>query len=249
MKKNDLRPEGSVLDNDTMIPVMALVVYCNKGPISNNYVEVAKFECSEKGHELMPGRPLGKKDAQKISETLSRGSEDFLRPANGCFIPKNILSYWGTETEPTIVWYVKPHCRRAWFSKSTGIKGKSLPYPCLVFKVSEGDLSVFVCPDDEIKVESSLYPLPLPNIYENCEVCLGDAEILTSPNIHEVVKNYEQAFFETEYNVFHGVEEMFGSVNLVNYWNKCIANGKFELSIYDKLNRKNITTVKNIMTN
>jgi len=247
MSQRGVSPDDPILDLDTMYPAVALVVYDTLANGNEKYVEIAKFKQTGNGYELLPGRPLSKRSAKNIAETLSIGSQEFLRPKPGTITPKNILSYWGTESEPSITWYVKAHSRRAWFSKSTGIKGKVLPYPCLIFDVKNRELFVGACLDEDPTPESTLYPLPQPNIYESCEVCIGDAEIENSPLLQDLVKSYERAFFDTEFNVYHGIEEKFPTVSLVAFWNKCISSGAFDTSIFQALPTKQTIKLKSLI--
>ncbi|MCA6431322.1 MAG: hypothetical protein IM613_17945 [Cytophagales bacterium] len=223
-----------LMDDGYLRPIMALVVYDGNVPNGRMYVEVAEFGAnSDGGYQMMPGRPITKKEARRVGEALARGSQEFLLPEPGTVCPSNVLFYFGTESEPTVVWYQRAQTRKAWLSKETGIKGNLLPYPCLVFKVSKGDLSVYACADNDPQPTSPIFPLPLPNIYEDCTVCLGDARIERSKHLQTFIAGYERAFFDTEYNTFHGVEDHFKTVSIVNFWNRCIANKSFDTSIYE----------------
>jgi hypothetical protein len=97
---------------------------------------------------------------------------------------------------------------------------------------------------EEAKLTDRLYVLPLPNIHKDCKVCLGTASpTVPAEFLQDFIKQYERAFFSSEFNTYHGVENYYNGINLNLFWKRMSRASSFDYSVlkaYKKLTVKNI---------
>ena len=233
-----------------LLPEVALIMYSrhkNYGQ-EENYVEVADFIRTGEGYKMLPGKPITKTGAEQIAKSLSTCSAANLRPKEGTLIPSNVLSFSG-GSNPMVLWVVKEQTLACSFDEVLNIPASSMRYPNILFRVKNNCLSVFAVKTETVTLTEILYVLPLPNIYSTSAVCLGDADVSEqSEYLQDFMKQYENAFFSSEFNIYHGVEKAYAGVNVNEFWNRMSKAQTFDYSVLRPVTKKKKPlTVKDLL--
>jgi PRTRC genetic system protein B len=228
-----------------MLPKAALIMFStlDNGYGSSHYFEIANFEHTAKGYRMLPGRPLTKEVANDLADSLSDGGSTNLRPKPGTMIPKNVLFYT-SGAKPQVTWVAKEQTRSAMFDPNLNIQARAIRYPHLLFSVQNFQLSVYAVKEEFPQLSDKLYVVPLPNIHGDCRVCLGSAAPRNSFEfLQDFMLGYEKAFFASEFNMYHGVENYYSGMNVNLFWKRMEKASAFDYSIlkpYKKFTVKSI---------
>ena len=147
---------------------------------------------------MMEGKPMDEETLAELSNSIKTREIDKIFCKG--FFPKNILYFGEDNFKPFIIWHLPKAKRNLSFKKSLEIKNGMYNLPALVFKLKNDTLSVFAIKDDNLKDDTILYKAPFHNVYEDGRICMGNAIIKKNNELNVIVKNYEDAFFMSEFS-------------------------------------------------
>lgn len=195
-------------------PEQVLVVYKSEGDDAGNYIEIHPVK---KG-KIMEGRPLKKKTLHDLLKECGDTTDKKLSFRE--IINENILYYNCNAYAPILIWF-EPACfRPLLFEKeiSSGIAA----IPPLVFCYRNEDLFVFVSEEKkELKPDSYLHYLPLPNIYDSGSVCMGNVDMEIDKEINyveDIMELCSQKFWKSTFTDFH-LKTPLKDRNVYEFWN------------------------------
>jgi PRTRC genetic system protein B len=233
-----------------LFPQVALIMYSKRMAYGQeeNYVEIADFVRTSDGYRMLPGKPITKTGAEQIAKSLSTCSAASLRPMEGTLIPSNVLSFSGGSS-PMVLWVVKEQTLACSFHENLNIPVSSVRYPNILFQVKNSELFVYAVKAEVPSLTEELYSLPLPNIHQNYRVCLGDADVNEpSEYLQNFMKQFEDAFFGSEFNTYHGAERGYAGINVNEFWKRMGQAMTFDYSVLRPITiRKKPLTVKDLL--
>jgi PRTRC genetic system protein B len=190
-------------------PLQAIIVYQqdldHQG--DNYYLETRRIQ---KGR-MMEGVPMTKTVLSKIMNEIN--TEDIDNIYCDGLLPKRLLYQGKNNLDVELIWYLKSSWQNLIFSKNLGIKDGVMKIPTLIFKLSGDTLSVFAVKTNSPKENTILYKAPFHNIYEGGNICMGNAKVLKSNEINEIMENNEKAFFQSKFTELHGGSPIKGNLN------------------------------------
>lgn len=149
-------------------------------------------------------------------------------------LPENVLAIG----KDSMVWYAEPRIRRMYYRLDKKLMKFTVPWPGLVFKIKNGELSVAaVRKKRKPKADDKLYFAPLMNIYNNHKVCTGMADCPEKCELDDragwesVI--YDTSFSHTQHNHPHTLSKKYGkditTRGLFNFWKKLKDKKQFPL--------------------
>lgn len=177
-------------------PTHQLVIYeCN----STSYVEHYEVETLESGKSrLSEGKPLTKRALKKLLETVSTSVK---KPMGnlGKLMPHNVLYFDPRPTSIKLIWWNPAQERML-----TGIykKPTAAKLPAILYMLDDGILHIYCIKSGSKRpdLKTALFHAPLPNIYEDCNVCMGS--VATPKNFSEIsdlIAGWEYAFWGSKF--------------------------------------------------
>ena len=175
-----------------------ITIYSGDG---HTYMEYLKH----KNGKVYPPVPFSLEEMKQISKSaqeefeLIKLSKDFDR---------QILSFDLSTKYPSIKWAVKSMRRKLYFDIKPFERSFTIEFPPLLFTLKGNDnLSIFVINKFPVTENTKRYILPLPNMYNDGDICLGSTSFdTTSKNINVLIKEVENGFFRSEFVHFSGVK-------------------------------------------
>jgi len=178
-------------------PKVAIMVYEQGGENNEHYLESRKIRKSSNGYEMLEGTPLTKKllaelldkvDPIALEKTYCKG-----------LLPQNLLAFNNENAKPTVIWYVKSSERHLSFTDKL-CKDGLMKLPALVFMVKGDSFYVWAIKTNNPKEDTILYDAPFHNIWPNGRVCMGNAKTYGFKEVHSIMKNWEDAFFQSKFS-------------------------------------------------
>jgi PRTRC genetic system protein B len=148
------------------------------------------IEQSDSGVRLGAGRLLALEDQQALLNILLGALS-----AESAFLPPEILSHSPAQ----LAWYVPGTVRPMWFRDARQTRRLPVPWPTLVFRVREERLSLAALGRSRRpNAEDPLFHAPLMNVFDNTELCAGNAKLPRGWSLaHRSA--YERAVFDTAF--------------------------------------------------
>lgn len=187
-------------DNNDFIPSHFLTVYTRENNSFEKYLEVGEIIKGKSGYEVSNSMPADEEFLQDLANSIITQNFKVLKWKG--LIPNNILYCHSENEKPTIVWHRQPEKRKLYFDEEMGIDSDFYHLPNLLFFVHNEILSVFRLGQNP-RLTSYLYMVPLPNIYENSSVCLGNGKTEKAKCLEEYIENTEKLFYCTRFNALH----------------------------------------------
>lgn len=193
--------------HEDFIPVSAIIVYSQNGDYNEHYLESRRIE----NNQLLEGVPLTKEllagmldkiDPKKLEEVKCLG-----------FLPRNLLAYNNDNAQATVIWYLKESEHNLVFSKNLNIKEGVMKLPTLIFKLKGNTLSIFATKSSYITENTVLYHAPFFNVYDDGSICMGNAKVRKSKDVDQLMKNAEDAFFQSKFTELHGQTPINGNLS------------------------------------
>lgn len=120
-------------------------------------------------------------------------------------VPENVHWFHSESQDPTIIW-TNESCERQLYFSTKNVESGIYKMPRLLFACSKGQLFVFrLATDEPITMERFIFMMPLPNIYDDGQVCLGDSKrkLKKPQTMDDYIQNMESLFFNTKFNSIH----------------------------------------------
>ena len=190
--------------NQEFIPTHFLTVYCrNSNSHQEKYLEVGDIINKGKKYHVGASRPADMDFLTDLVQAIKVDNFKALKFKG--LLPNNVLFSHAENENPTLIWYRIPEKRYLHFAKDMSIESAEYQTPPVLFVLNDGELFVYRLIDFEITNETKLYKLPLPNIHEGSDVCLGNNEhkFKKAKCLEDIIKLYEDLFYKTRFNALH----------------------------------------------
>jgi len=209
------------METNNLIPEVCLMIYRQKKEHTSDefYLETRKFKKTSLGYRILEGKPLDRNTHSKLSKYFKKSKNDNVY-CDGLF-PENILYFGENNSEPHIIWYRKKSAASLIFKKELNVKDGVYIMPTLVFMLKNNTLSVFAVKTNSPNENTRLYKAPFHNIYNDGSVCMGSALIMDSNELKTIIKNYENAFFNSKFSHFQNEGSPIKG-NLNTYFNRIV---------------------------
>lgn len=182
------------------IPTNFMVVYTRKENTNEKYLEIGNITESEDKYSIAGLQPANMEFLNDLVSAIKTENYKALKWEG--VIPKNVLYYHSENSEPTIMWLRPAEKRQLHFNE----KKQSGNYELhdILFVAYKGELYVFRYGAHKTNpLQSKLYYVPLPNIYDDCRVCTGNAEKTRPKTTEQYIKHMEDLFYMTNFNDLH----------------------------------------------
>ena len=193
-----------------MPPLAVLVAY-------NNYIEIASVQNKEIGAMS----PLTKEALQKIV-TLSMGDTSVKKI--GGLVPTNVVFTSFSIADVIVVFKIKAHKRTIFITDDS----VEVNVPNLLMKVTNDKLNVYAYKGG-LKDNTKLFKAPFSNFTGNDEVCFGTIKIKKSLVISEIIDNFTNAYWNSQFEM----NKEKALTLIANNWNK----SNFELTFKELIER------------
>lgn len=163
----------------------------NGGPQAH-WLTTHAVEEQESGPLIGPGRLLSEEDKRALIETLvgTLPREEF------AVLPPHVLAMGAVR----IAWYVPGRVRAMHFNIKSRTFSLQVPWPTLVFLVSEGQLSLAALAEvSRPEAHTPLFHAPLMNLNEATRLCTGNAIVPRGSGLADCA-GYEQAVYDTNFS-------------------------------------------------
>jgi len=108
-------------------------------------------------------------------------------------LPDNVIA----QGDDSLVWYVPAKVRTMLFKHEKKVTKTAVPYPTLIFKVTDRCLSIASSRyKRKPKADDIVYHAPLMNIYSDGRVCVGTAHCPQDSDLESMAK-WESVIFDT----------------------------------------------------
>lgn len=145
-------------------------------------------------------------------------------------LPENVIA----QDSDSLVWHVPGSVRTMLFKQGNKTTKITVPYPSLIFKVTDNNLSIAACKyKRKPKSDDMIYHAPLMNIYVDGRVCVGSADCPDNADI-ESMAGWESVIFDTifthtnhSYTLNHNENKLTLSTFLFRFWKSIRGNKQF----------------------
>lgn len=166
---------------------------------SKSYVEHYEVETTEDGKSrLSEGKPLTKRALKKLLEHVAASGKNPMGNM-GKLMPPNIIYFDPRPSSTKLIWFNPAQERLL-----TGIyKNPTLAkLPAMLYMLEDGTLNIYCIKSGNKRpdVKTALFHAPLPNVYEDCNVCMGS--VATPKNYSEIsdlINGWEHAFWGSKF--------------------------------------------------
>lgn len=192
---------NTIIEKD-FAPHTAIIVYSQKGEYNEHYLESREIREKENGYHMLSGKPLTKKLLSQMLEEI----DPIVLEKIYCkgLLPSNLLTFDNNNATPTIIWKVESSLRNLCFAKVLRIKDGTMCLPTLIFKLKGSSLSVFAVKTNNVNKDTKLYHAPFHNIFSDGKVCMGNAKTYGFKEVNSIMKNWEDAFFQSKFSHLQG---------------------------------------------
>lgn len=235
--------EVSDLLRNALTPDKAVVIYRGpgdpmRGQAEEFYLEMHSIIAQGDRYTLGPGTPLTRRQTAKLA-SLAVGRQAGLLSG---FLPKARVLYLDpAPVSPRIVWWRPPEVRGLIFDeKQSGIPSGKYPLPALVFDLCDRQLSVYAAAEAAVAPDTLLMKAPLPNIYNDGSVCLGNCKKSEARgDIEVLVASYEDIFYRSQFTHFN--HEQVSKVPVIALFKKIAGSATFPVEELVHLHDRKIT--------
>ncbi len=199
------------------------------------YIQVNDVSYNEDGEAVLEaGRPLTFEEAERIFKNINKG-ESSNKPY---LLPRNILM-WHKDSNVKgyrCIFYKKAKVRP--FYHVDLEKTLYVPWPTLIFFVTQSEISVYAVKNKKNRPEKStkLYHAPFFNTYNNGRVCMGNFRIKRHDTPEEAILYWSYFMFNTKFTGELG--DIYNNKNLLNFWKNLDGKEKFPNDILEPTNKK-----------
>lgn len=182
------------LEPPRLEPFRALILYRSS---SHRTLDLVSYHHVEPGRGSQPaqldaGRPLSQSDERDLIALL-QGRDPVIE--SDAFIPPGLLAEKGDRR---LLWHRPAKVRPMHLLPRTGKRASvTVLWPNLVFKAVDDDIALAaLAPDAEPTPDAPLYHAPLPNLYDDGLLCLGDAPPPVTQG-REAIPEWDGVVFDT----------------------------------------------------
>lgn len=174
----------------------------NDNDYEERYMEIGPILKTENGYKIGASSPVSLDFLNDLAATIKIQNFKALRFKG--LLPKNVLYCHSDSENPSLIWYIPKQQQMLYFSKSIRKESEVFEILDMVFVTHDGELYVYrLSSSFLLNEESLLYMVPLPNIYENCSVCLGNNKLKKATTLEQYMANMESLFYKTRFNALH----------------------------------------------
>lgn len=196
--------------HERLKPSQALIIYrrdaADRSVSLNNeaaYIELHPIVTTGERYALGPGAPLTKKQVLNLAALATADRSALL----GGFLPTTgrLLYLDPSPALPRLLWWRPPEKRALIFDeKQNGIPSGEYPLPALLFDLRDRELSVYAVADDAVTPCSLLKNAPLPNVYGDGRICMGNCRMpAMRGDLITLIERYEELFYRSEFTHFN----------------------------------------------
>lgn len=204
-------------ENEPYVPLHFLTVY---GRGHEMYIEVGDIVKDGNIFKVGPSVPADMDLLTNIASSIK--TENFKALKWKGLLPENVIYCHSDDAEPTIVWTKEPQSVQLYFNSKMGIESGIYKMPRTLFACSRDSLDVFRLDNGPFKKEfdTKLGMMPLPNIYDSGNVCLGSTKKKQKKPtcMEEYILHMENLFYNTQFNALH--HDLFGGAVVVKEMKK-----------------------------
>lgn len=162
------------------------------------YVEHYEIEEVNGVPVLSEGKPLLKRTLKKMLDLVLTTDKTMFATVTK-LLPENVLFYDPRPGKTKLIWYNKASERTLHGINKDPVNVK---LPAFVFVLDDGDLSMYATKTGSRRPDqkTQLFHSPLPNVYENAKVCMGNVKKPTVKiEIADLIAGWEKAFWGSEF--------------------------------------------------
>lgn len=198
-------------------PFAAVVAYKTESSETCYYLEKRDIRNGKMG----AGKPLTEEALASLISSVAKNNVQIDKSLYG-WLPENVLYCDSRMQRETLIWYHGPERRSVFFTKELEIPSGQMMVPGLVYKVSQGHLSIYAFKGK--KPKGVLYRAPFMNTVEN--VCLGNAKVEKPKDrtYEAFIAYWEKMFWMSEFSHLSGNNPIKG--NLATLTKQLIATGE-----------------------
>lgn len=176
-------------------PTHQLVIY--NGSSNNAYVEHYEIIKSGSKKVLSEGKPLTKKALRQLLEMVVVSDTQVISNINQ-LMPDNVLFFDNRIGKSKLIWWSKAQERELIGINKNKVKAK---LPAFLYELEDDSLSIYAIKTNKRPdLKTPLFHAPLPNVYENAKVCMGDVKKpKNKTELVEVIAAWEQAFWGSKF--------------------------------------------------
>ena len=201
MKALEIRNE----ENKDFIPTHFMTIYSRIDSSFEKYLEIGEIHRKGNSFELGPAIPNDMDFLTELVESVKVVNFKALKWEG--LLPSNVIYCASESQSPTLIWYQAGCKKKLFFDSHMGIKTDIFDLPPLLFVTEGGTLSVYRL-REQPHIEAELFMVPLPNIYDDSTVCLGNNKMKKAKSLEQYLLNMEDLFYKTRFNALH--HEQFG---------------------------------------
>jgi PRTRC genetic system protein B len=189
-RSNDFKPFS---------PMAVLTIYERN---HERYLEMAPFIKREGKYQVGAQKPASQAFLNDLANTIKQENFEALKFKG--LIPKNVIYFHSEDQYPTLIWLLPSHKRHLYFSNEEKIKSGIYQLPDMLLAWDDGTLYCFrLNLKGDITLDTPLYLMPLPNIYDNGRICLGNGKTKKPRCLEDVIANGEIMFFNTNFSEWY----------------------------------------------
>jgi PRTRC genetic system protein B len=175
-------------------PAHQLVIYKSPNSAYVEHYEIINNKLSE-------GRPLTKKALKEMLDAVMTSDRSVFATVNQ-LIPENVIYYDPRPGRLRLIWYNKPKERviHGIYKRESKIK-----LPAILYYLKEDKLSIYTMKtgNKRPQLKTPLYHAPLPNLYKEGNVCMGNVKKPSNQiEIADLINAWETAFWRSEFTDF-----------------------------------------------
>jgi len=181
---------ASQSQHERLRPTKAIVVHQSEDTSQQAVLTLHPIYHDSEIPRLSAGRLFTAFDEQCLFDILNN---NFRQHQQVSFLPHNVLAI----TSTLLAWYVPPRVATMFFRFGKINRRLCVPWPSLIFKVSEGRLSVVAIKTRSRPTEKTrVFHAPLMNIYASTEVCTGNIRLPDSWTVDDM-SAWETVIYDT----------------------------------------------------
>lgn len=211
------------------------------------YIEQHPIISAGTKYMAMSGQPMQIKEVEGVFKALVKDHGSSMRFKS--VIPENVLYTRFGSFSNTVIWWEPAQTRTMFFNEKLGMGASfSCAMPAILYMVEGKSLSVFALQEDKRPGPNTpICYLPLPNVYNDCRVCMGTARVKGEHEYAEdLMQDYVYAFWNSEFNAHHADRQRFKG-SLLQYM-KELDGRPFDSSLLVPVPRKTIKSLINART-
>jgi PRTRC genetic system protein B len=176
-------------------PKQQIIVYSSG---NDAYLEYHDILYTVDGTVLSEGKPVTKKTLKKLLELVIESAKGSMANMNK-LMPDNVLYFDPRPGRFKLIWYNTPMIRNLIGLRKTAVNIKT---PSVLYVLDDDSLSIYALKSSRRpKLDSLLFHLPLPNIYDDGRICMGNVRTPKKlSELSDLIQAWEYAFWDSNFS-------------------------------------------------